>query len=121
MTTPKITPLQITQQLSNWQKCFWFWNILHYALGLTTTIGASFTTFVASKYPGFWSVFLPLVVAVCAGALTFLKASSKANAYIAAWRYLNAERICFELDVGYSEVKLAEAHKKGEAIIAKSD
>ena len=117
MPTPQLTPSQITKQLSNWNACFWFWNVIHYALGLTATIG----TVVIAQKAAVDHGSLAIVVAVATAALTFFKASAKANAYIGAWRYLNAERICFELDPNYTEAKLAEAHKKGEEIIGKAD
>ena len=117
MTTARSVPSQITKQLSNWNRCFWIWNGLHYLLGLYATVGA---VFIASQKT-LEHTWLGISVAVATAALTFFKASAKANAYVAAWRYLNAERICFELNSNYPEEKLCEAHKKGEEIIGKVD
>ena len=115
MPTPQSTPSQIVEQLKNWHICFWIWNVSHYALGLIATIG----TVVIAREVAVNHGALAIVVAVATACLTFFKASTKADAYIGAWRYLNAERICFELDPNYTEAKLAEAHKKGEQIIGK--
>lgn len=117
MTPPRTVPEQITKQLKNWWCFFWFWNVLHYVLGLYATVGTVFIA--ASKQAP--DTFLSITVAVSTAALTFLKATEKASAYIAAWRYLNSERICFELDPNYPETNLCKAHKKGEEIIGKSD
>jgi hypothetical protein len=110
-------PLQITIQLSNWWKAFWFWNFVHYSLGLTSSVGtALIAANKASQYD-----YLPIAIAVATAAITFLKSGAKANAYIAAWRYLNAERIAFELDPSYTEAQLADHHRKAEIIIGKAD
>ncbi|HMY06882.1 MAG TPA: hypothetical protein PLT57_07270 [Accumulibacter sp.] len=110
-------PPQIASQLSNWWKAFWFWNIAHYALGLTSSIG---TALIAANKAAQWE-YLPIAIAVATAAITFMKSGAKANAYIAAWRYLNAERIAFELDPGYTEATLADHHRKAELIIGKAD
>jgi hypothetical protein len=116
------TPSQIRDQLSSWWSAFWVWNVLHYALGLVATIGSVLVVQQSKIGTGASDhQTLGVVVAVCTAALTFLKSGAKANAYIAAWRYLNAERICYELDATYTDTKLAEHHKKAEAIISKSD
>ena len=104
MSSARTTPIQITIQLANWWKCFWLWNFVHYALGLTATIG---TVLIAQNRNIDYRI-LAVFVAVATAAMTFLKSGAKANAYIAAWRYLNAERICFELDPSYSEASLGE-------------
>ncbi|MBK7357170.1 hypothetical protein [Propionivibrio sp.] len=111
------TPPQITKQLCNWWKAFWFWNFVHYSLGLTSSIGTAWIA--ANKATQF--EYLPIAIAVATAAITFLKSGAKANAYIAAWRYLNAERIAFELDPSYGEAQLADHHRKAEAIIGKAD
>lgn len=122
-TCPKARriPTQIRDQLSSWWSAFWVWNGLHYALGLVATIGSV----LVAQGKGGTGVSDPqtvgVIVAVCTAALTFLKSGAKANAYIAAWRYLNAERICYELDPTYTDAKLAEHHKKAEGIIGKAD
>ncbi|NMV41827.1 hypothetical protein [Ralstonia insidiosa] len=98
MGAQREVPRQILQQLRNWQICFWTWNLLHYVLGLGAAIGAAYVA-----------------------ALTFLKASTKANAYISAWRELNAARIRFELDGTLTPAMLAEANERGEQMIGKAD
>lgn len=112
MSTPKATPQQIHDQLKNWRLCFWIWNVLHYALGLTATVGA---VFLAQNSNGY--VLLKLAVPVAAAALTFLNAKEKANVYIAAWRLLNAERIKYELTPEYDVARLADSHAKAEELI----
>ena len=114
-------PQQILQRLKQWKKCFWFWNISHYALGLTATIG---TVIIAAKPwdpPTDPNTTLGIVVAICTSILTFAKASSKSSCYIQAWRILDVERIAFQLDPDYPEPKLANALRTGEAIIGKTD
>lgn len=113
MSTPKATPPQIRDQLRNWRLCFWIWNMLHYALGLTATVGA---VFLAKGGDGY--LLLKLAVPVATAALTFLNAKEKANIYIAAWRHLNAERIKYELTPEYDEARLANSHGKAEELIS---
>ena len=110
-------PTLILQQLRNWQICFWTWNLLHYALGLGAAIGAAYVAAQKAEAPG-W---VAATVAIATAALTFLNASTKANAYISAWRELNAARIRFELDDTITSAMLAEANDKGEQIIGKAD
>jgi hypothetical protein len=117
MCTSRKAPLQIREQLSAWWRAVWFWNITHYGLGLAASICSA----VIAKRSATQFENMPVFVAVATAALTFLKSGIKANAYISAWRTLNAERIAFELDPNYTEVKLAEEHKKCEAIIGKAD
>ena len=112
-----MTPPQITRQLRSWWWCFIVWNVIHYLLGLTATIG---TVLIAKNTTVDYGN-LAILVAIATAAITFLKSGSKANAYLVAWRQLNAERICFELDPSYTEAKLADAHKKGEEVIGKAD
>ena len=125
---PKPVPKIISNQLRNWQICFWIWNISHYTLGLLTALGASliatrkdaagFELF--SPMPGL-PVTLGMLVAIATAALTFLKASAKANAYIQAWRLLHNEVVCFKVDENGSEAKLCEVHRKAEELIGKVD
>jgi hypothetical protein len=117
MSTRRETPPQILEQLGNWWKAFWFWNITHYSLGLLSTIG---TAVIAANKNGDCP-YLAIAIAVATAAITFLKSGAKANAYIGAWRYLNAERIAFELTPHYSEAQLADHHRKCEAMIGKAD
>ena len=112
MSIPHTTPKQIVEQLHNWQLCFWIWNVLHYVLGLVATVGA---VFIAQDNARFGV--LNLLVPVSAAALTFLNAKEKANVYIAAWRFLNSERIKYELMEDYDETRLAESHAKAEELI----
>lgn len=116
MALTRVTPAQILEQLRSWWKAFWFWNCLHYLLGLTSTVGTALSAADTATYE-----YIPFIVAVTTAALTFLKAGAKADAYIAAWRYLNAERIAFELDTSYTEAALADHHRKAEAMISKAD
>lgn len=121
---PRRAPVQITKQLSSWWISFWIWNGLHYALGLVATLGSVLVVQAKNNPPVIEAQAaqaLGVIVAVCTAALTFLKSGAKANAYISAWRYLNAERIKYELDPKYTDTKLADEHKKGEDIIGKSD
>ena len=125
---PKPVPKPISDQLFNWQICFWIWNVSHYALGLFAALGASliatkkdaagFELF--SAMPGL-PITLGMVVAIATAALTFLKASAKANAYIQAWRLLHNEVVCFRLDENGSESKLCEVHRKAEELIGRVD
>lgn len=117
MSIQRTTPKQITDQLSNWWICFWLWNITHYALGLS----ASICTVLIAKNPAGTYENMPVFVAVATAAMTFLKSGAKANAYIGAWRSLNAERILYELDPNYLDSKLAAEHKKGEDNIGRAD
>ncbi|MEF9385202.1 hypothetical protein V4890_06135 [Ralstonia solanacearum species complex bacterium KE056] len=110
-------PSQALQQLRNWQICFWTWNLLHYVLGLGAAIGAAYVAAQKAEAPG-W---VAPAVAIATAALTFLKASTKANAYISAWRELNAARIRFELDDTVAPTILAEANERGEQMIGKAD
>lgn len=117
-------PASIRRHLNGWNRCFWIWNVLHYLFGLTATIG---TVLIAvhsgepadptSKLTGV----APILVAICTSCLTFLKASTKANAYIQAWRILDLERIAYSLDPNYPDEKLVDAVRRGETIIGKTD
>lgn len=122
----KSVPSTIETQMCWWQVCFWFWNILHYLLGLSTALGAGLIAAVDSAKDfvlvgGTLPIKLPVVVALATAAMTFLRASAKANAYIQAWRGLNCECIIYLCDSSYDEQKLAQAHKTAEAIIEKVD
>lgn len=117
MGAQREVPSQITQQLRNWQIFFWTWNLLHYFLGLGAALGAAYVAAVKTAAPG-W---VAPAVAISTAALTFLKASTKANAYISAWRELNAARIRFELDDSVTPTLLAEANERGEQMIGKAD
>lgn len=117
MGVQREVPSQIKQQLRNWQICFWTWNLLHYVLGLGAAIGAAYVAALKADAPG-W---VAPAVAIATAALTFLKASTKANAYISAWRELNAARIRFELNDTLTPAMLAEANERGEQMIGKAD
>lgn len=119
-------PKNIVTALRGWRACFWIWNILQYALGLFAALGAALIAadksardyvLVATAIPVTFSI----AVALATAALTFLRATPKANAYIQAWRHLHNECLIYEADENYTDKMLAEAHKQGEAIIAKSD
>lgn len=122
----KPVPKPITDQLQNFRMCFWFWNISHYMLGLSAALGASLIA-VNKENAGHplvdigISINLGVAVALATSALTFLKASAKANAYIQAWRLLHNEVVCFQLSENGSEDKLCDAHRKAEEIVGKSD
>ena len=64
---------------------------------------------------------LSIAVALATVALTFFKASAKANAYIQAWRILHNEVVCFQMSDDGDEKKLCEAHRKAEEVIGKTD
>ncbi|MEG2432829.1 MAG: hypothetical protein RSA84_17425 [Acinetobacter sp.] len=117
MANERTTPKQITNQLKSWWQAFWFWNITHYSLGLS----ASICSVLISKKNSEICEFLPTFVAVATAAITFMKSGAKGNAYISAWRKLNAARIKFELDPSYTETMLAEVHADCEKIIGKAD
>ena len=119
-------PKDLSDALSGWRLCFWIWNILQYGLGLFAALGAALIA--ADKAARDYILFatsIPITfavaVALTTAALTFLRASPKANAYIQAWRYLHNECLIFKADETYTEKMLADAHKQGEAIISKSD
>ncbi|AXV76517.1 MULTISPECIES: hypothetical protein [Ralstonia solanacearum species complex] len=117
MGAQREVPSQILQQLRNWQICFWTWNLLHYVLGLGAAIGAAYIAALKAEALG-W---VAPAVTIATAALTFLKASTKANAYISAWRELNVARIRFELDSTLAPAILADAHERGEQTIGKAD
>ena len=117
MGAQREVPRQILQQLRNWQIFFWTWNLLHYFLGLGAAIGAAYVAALKTAAPG-W---VAPAVAIATAALTFLRASTKANAYIFAWRELNAARIRFELDDTAAPTILADANERGEQTIGTAD
>lgn len=117
MANERTAPKQITEQLKVWWWAFWFWNITHYSLGLSASICSA----VMAKNSHTGSTVLPVFVAVATAVITFLKSGTKGNAYISAWRKLNAARIQYELDPLYTEAMLAKEHSKCEEIIGKAD
>ena len=120
----RTTPVQITKRLKDWWLCFWFWNILHYLLGLTATVGTVVIAATKGQALGpaaTGHTTLAVAVAVSTAILTFAKASTKAKAYADAWRLLDSERVIYELDASVTEAKLAATLKAGETIIGKSD
>ena len=124
--TAKTVPKDIKGQLFWWRAIFWFWNILHYALGLSTAAGAGLIASQATAkdyvlIDGKLPITLAIAVALATAALTFFRASAKANAYIQAWRMLNNECMIFTKDENYTEKMLADQHKKAEEIIGKVD
>jgi len=99
---------------------------MQYGLGLFAALGAALIAadktardyvLIETSIPITFSI----AVALATAALTFLRATPKANAYIQAWRYLHNECLIYEADAAYTDKMLAEAHRQGEAIIAKSD
>jgi hypothetical protein len=121
---PKPVPAPIENQLQNFQICFWIWNILHYLLGLSAALGAALIA--ANKSSANDQLFglpitLGIAVALATAALTFLRASTKANAYIQAWRLLHNEVVCFQLAENGNVEKLCEALRKAEELIGKTD
>lgn len=127
-----IFPGCVDQLLKAWWRGFWFWNAVHYLLGLVATIGTVFIaanndsvstqgTFQVLPCVGIDQSALSIAVAICTAILTFSKASAKANAYIQAWRIVNAVKIRCEIDPDITSREIVDAVEKAEEIIGKSD
>lgn len=118
-------PKQVLALLTAWWRAFWFWNVVHYTLGLTATIGtviiASDSSFAYKNNLSLPHQSLGILVAICTAIITFSKASNKANAYIRAWRVVNTARIVYEVDLNSSDKDLLNAVKNGEEMIGKAD
>lgn len=127
-----IFPDCVERLLKTWWRSFWIWNVVHYLLGLVATIG---TVVIAAAKDSesiqcIFKIFpcigtdqsMPsIVVAICTAILTFSKAGAKANAYIQAWRIVNAVKIRCEIDPNITNKEIVDAVEKAEEIIGKSD
>ncbi len=113
-------PDDIADRMNAWLYWHRRWQQIHFIIGGASTLLA---VVVASKPAALepYNSTLTLAVAVCAATVTFFKTSSKASAFITAWRIMDAACDDFRSDPTFTEAQLRKAKKTGEDIISKSD
>jgi hypothetical protein len=111
-------PEVFANRRSEWYVSHYIWAALHYILGIGSIICSVIVASLGSGGESKIRLPLSIIAAICAALLTFLSPSLNAQAYIQAWRTLDAACTQYQFNTQLTEQYLVKAMIEGERIIA---